>query len=82
MTFVTKERLYHNADKSRLVREGEDAAFLAYPVGAELSDAEAKRAGVLDFYAAEEKQAEAPANKMAARPADKAKRPEKHQPEE
>lgn len=35
---VATERLYHNADKSELVLEGDErAAFLAYPVGAEIA---------------------------------------------
>jgi len=79
MTFVIKERLYHTADKKRLVRHGDlEAAFLAFTPGEELSDVEAQRTGVAAFYAAAPipevtavRQGRTPANKMAARPADK-----------
>ena len=73
MAFVIKERLYHTADKSRLVRHGDlDAAFLAFTVGQELTDEEALRFGVIAFYAEPVvRQGRTPANKMAARPADK-----------
>jgi hypothetical protein len=79
MTFMIKERLYHTADKSRLVRHNDpDAAYLAFVVGQELPEEEARRLGVLAFYAATDaahgstvKQGRTPVNKMAARPADK-----------
>jgi hypothetical protein len=73
MTFKVPERLYHDATKTRLLRHNDpEAAFLAFPAGTELPDEEAKRLGVIAFYAAEEKARSAPVeNKMAARPADK-----------
>ena len=79
MTFTVRERLYHTADKSRLVRHNDpEAAFLAFTVGQELPVEEARRLGVLAFYAGTDaahgstvKRGRPPANKMAARPADK-----------
>jgi hypothetical protein len=79
MPFTVKERLYYTEDRRRLVRHNDpEAAFLAFPVGFELTDDEARRFGVLAFYAAPEaahgataKQGRVPANKMAARVADK-----------
>jgi hypothetical protein len=79
MPFVVKERLYHTADKQRLVRHGDpEAAFLAFTVGQELTDDELRRSGVAAFYATPEASGSTPkmgrtsANKMAARAADKA----------
>ena len=72
MTFIVPERLYHDATKTRLLRHNDpEAAFLAFPAGAELSDEEAVRWGVVAFLASEEKSAPQPAHKMAARPQDK-----------
>lgn len=66
-----KERLYRAAD-GRLVREGdEDGLTLAYTPGDDvLSRDEALLPGAGE-PAGEAKAAEAPGNKMAARPADK-----------
>lgn len=73
--FKVTERLYRTSE-GRLVRHGDPAAaFLAFPVGAELSDDEARRFGVTAFYAAPEVPAEKVAaqvpNKMAGPPANK-----------
>lgn len=69
--FVVPERLYYNADRRRLVGHGDpEAAFLAFPAGAELSDDNARRSGVTAFYE-EKRREQAPQNKMRARPADK-----------
>ena len=47
--YVAKYRLYHTADKSRVVEEGDpEAAFLAVGEGRVLSEAEAEALGVLD----------------------------------
>lgn len=76
MTFMVKERLYLTADRKRLVRHNDpEAAYLACVAGQELSDAEVRQLGIVAFYAAPAaapvKQGRVPANKMAARPADK-----------
>jgi len=60
---IIDKRLYRTAD-GRLVEEGDPAAaFLAYPVGTELSEEEARRAGLLPAKTVP---------KAAAKPADKA----------
>lgn len=72
MTFKVPERLYHDASKSRLLKHGDpDAAFLAVNAGTELSDEEAKRLGVIAFYATEKARSAPVQDKMATRPADK-----------
>lgn len=46
--YVAPKRLYHTADRSRLVEEGDpEAAFLAVAEGEVLSEAEAKARGLL-----------------------------------
>lgn len=69
-------RLYWVADRSRLVRHGDpEAAFLAFPAGAELSIEEARRFRLLDTVdtpVTPEKLRAEPENKRGARPADKA----------
>lgn len=78
--FQIPERVYRT-DDGRLVKHGDpEAAFLAFPEGDELSDEEAKRHGVLEFFgkgkpqaAAPEKAAARPVDKMVARPADKSR---------
>lgn len=63
MTHRVRQRLYHTADKSRLVTESSpEAAFLAFPAGAEMSDEEAERFGVAAF-------------EKSLRPRDKMQRP-------
>lgn len=58
MPYTADRRLYHNADRSRIVEEGDpDAAYLLVAEGAELPDAEAKRLG-LDAVKAKSKPAE------------------------
>jgi hypothetical protein len=70
--FKVPERLYRTTD-GRLVRHNDpEAAFLAFPAGAELSDEEARRYGVAGFFA-EKARAAAPQNKLGARPSDKSK---------
>lgn len=47
MPFVADRNLYHNADRSKVLEEGDpDAAFLAIAEGQEVPDAEAKRLGL------------------------------------
>jgi hypothetical protein len=47
MPFKADRRLYHNADKSKVLEEGDpEAATLAIAEGQEVSDAEAKRLGL------------------------------------
>lgn len=69
-------RLYWVADRSRLVSHGSpEAAFLAFPAGAELSLEEARRFRLLDTIdtpVTPEKMRGEPENKRGARPADKA----------
>lgn len=69
--FRVPERLYRT-ESGRLVRHGDpEAAFLAFPVGHELSDEEAERLGVTAFYETLKARSVPIDNKMAARPADK-----------
>lgn len=75
--FRVPRRLYWVADRSRLVPHGDpEAAFLAFPAGAELSDVEARRYGFLDAVdapvEAEKQHREITRNKMRGRPLDKA----------
>ena len=47
MPFKADRRLYHNADKSKVVEEDDpEAAYLAIAEGQEVPDAEAKRLGL------------------------------------
>jgi hypothetical protein len=47
MPFKADRRLYHNADKSKIVEEDDpEASFLAIGEGQEVPDAEAKRLGL------------------------------------
>lgn len=82
--FKVTERLYFTEGRDRIVRHGDPAAaYLAFPIGEELSDEEATRHGVTQFYTdqaakaaalaaiAVEKNGRRPVDKMAARPADK-----------
>lgn len=65
------ERICRTAD-GRLVREGDpQAAFLAYPAGAELSDEEAERFGLLAL-GTDAKLGSRPQDKLARRGRDKA----------
>jgi hypothetical protein len=55
--YVAKQRLYHTADRSRLVEEGDpEAAFLAVTAGEVLSEPEAKARGLLDAKGLEQYQ--------------------------
>lgn len=64
---IVQGRWYWTADRSRLVKEGDqEAAFLAYPHGTEISDGEAERVGL-----GQPAVAEPPAAKSARKPADK-----------
>jgi hypothetical protein len=66
MAYTVSRRLFHTADKSRVVAEGDpEARFLAFPSGTEISDDEAERLGIPDL---ERKMAAPPKNKMV-RPA-------------
>jgi hypothetical protein len=68
--FKVTRRVYRTTD-GRLVGHGDpDAAFLAYAVGDELSDSEARRRGLTAFFGGKAKTK--PADKMGARPDDKA----------
>jgi len=68
---IVEKRLYRTTD-GKLVEEGDpDAAFLAYPAGAELSDEEARREGLLSEKKPPPKAAAKPADKAAAKAADK-----------
>jgi len=68
---IVDKRLYRTAD-GRLVEEGDsEAAFLAYPAGTELSDEEARRAGLLVEKKAPPKAMAKPADKAAPKTADK-----------
>jgi hypothetical protein len=70
--FKVPERLYRTTG-DRFVAHGDpEAAFLAFPAGAELSDEEARRLGVAEYFA-EKARATPPQNKMGARPSDKSK---------
>lgn len=65
--YKVAERVYRTVD-GRLVRHGDPAAaFLAYPAGAELSDEEARRSGLLELA----EKSRRPEDKMAGRPRDK-----------
>jgi hypothetical protein len=70
----TGKPLYLNADKSAVVEEGPDAAFLLVGLDGELPDEEAARYGLTTKAAepAEDKAAEPAEDKTAAKPADKA----------
>lgn len=77
--FTVADRLYRTAS-GRLVRESDPAAaFLAYPPGTEVSDEEAKRSGLTEFYrpateaSADEKAAPPAQNKVGATRPNKAK---------
>ena len=68
--FKATTRLWLNADRTKLVPEGdEECAFLFCGVGETVSKTDAEKYGLLKPKA--EKQAEAPADKQAAKPADK-----------
>jgi hypothetical protein len=59
--YVAKQRLYHTADRARLVEEGDpEAAFLAVAAGEVLSEAEAKARGLVDAAGLEQYQAPDP----------------------
>lgn len=45
---IATERLYWNATRTRLVPDGKEAAFLAYPVGAKVPDAIASAHGLAE----------------------------------
>jgi hypothetical protein len=50
---IAQERLYHTADKARLVPEGDpEAAFLAVTPGQEFTDAEAEALGLKAYHGA------------------------------
>lgn len=70
--FKVPRRLYWTSDRSRLVPHGDaEAAFLAFPAGAELSLEEARRYRILDTLdtpVVAEKMVEEPRNKMRGRP--------------
>lgn len=68
--FVVSERLYRTTDGRIVGHDHPEAAFLAFPTGVELSDDNARRFGVAEFYE-EKRRAQAPRDKMRARPADK-----------
>lgn len=66
----TDKRIYRTGDGQRHVLAGEDAAVLAYAVGADVPDAVAEQVGLVQPQAkqaepAEDKQAEPPANKTS-----------------
>lgn len=74
--FRVPRRLYWTADKARLVEEGDPAsAFLAFPVGYELTVEEARRFRLLDTIdtpvSAAVKMADPPRNKARTRGAHK-----------
>ena len=72
MPFKADRRLYHNADKSKVVEEGDpEAASLAIAEGQEITDAEAKRLG-LDKI--ENKQRKGPPEDKEAPPASGSRR--------
>lgn len=71
-TFKVTERLYLNADKTKVVKEGSpDAAFLYATPGKEIPAEEAERYGLTSSRKAaeksEDKKAAAPANKARTR---------------
>lgn len=69
---IVDQRIYRTAD-GRLCSEGDpEAAFLVYPAGTELSDEEARRAGLLEEKKPAAKMADKLADKAADKPADKA----------
>lgn len=75
MSYVTKERLYFTADRSKVVRSGDPAAaFLFAGVGKEISDADAERYGIGRKAAPkpEGKAVEAPEDKAVDVPENKA----------
>ena len=62
--WTADRRLYHDADRERILEEGDpDARFLLVGEGDELPEEEAKRLGLL---------------KVAPKPADKARRPSRN----
>jgi hypothetical protein len=81
--YTAHERLYLNADKSKVVKEGDpDARFLLVAEGGEITDDEAREYGLMGEHAhrdmpaampaADEAKAQAPAsNKARARAEDK-----------
>jgi hypothetical protein len=71
---IVEGRWCWNANRSRLVREGDpEAAFLAYPAGVSISDEEARRVGlpVDPVQVPERKSVRKPADKMMPAPSDK-----------
>jgi hypothetical protein len=71
MPFKVRDRLYRTND-GRIVGHGDPAgAFLAFTPGQELSDEEARRLGVLAYYATNDSTAQV-VEKMAPRARDKA----------
>lgn len=65
---IVKGRWFWTADRSRLVSDGDpDAAFLAYPSGAQISDEEARRMGLLKVA----EPVKPPTPKAVRKPADK-----------
>lgn len=70
---IVDRRVYRTVD-GRLVEEGDpEAAFLAYPAGEEVVDAEARRSGLTEFLAKAGVKAKAkPADKAVTRHEDKA----------
>lgn len=70
-SFKVTQRLYLNADKTKVVKEGSpDAAFLFATPGKEIPAAEAEKYGLTKSA----KKADSPEDKKAAAPANKARK--------